>query len=107
LKLFHSKYILLAAAATGDLIVMSCMQVPPITNYNVSDGQTYRYMSTDPLYPFGYGLSYSKMHYSQLIVTPTTIKPGQSVTVSVNVTNRGPYVADEVFVCIFFICNSY
>ena len=70
--------------------------MPPITDYNVSDGQTYRYMSTDPLFPFGYGLSYSKFHYNSLLVSPTTIKRGQNVTVAVNVTNRGPYVADEV-----------
>ena len=78
------------------VILSSCGQVPPITNYNVSDGQTYRYMSADPLYPFGYGLSYSKMHYSFLVVSPTTVKRGQNVTVTVNVTNRGPYNADEV-----------
>lgn len=79
------------------LSYVSCYyQVSPITNYNVSDGQTYRYLSTDPLYPFGYGLSYSKFHYAHLVVSPTTVKPGQNVTVTVNVTNRGPYEADEV-----------
>jgi len=77
-------------------IYLSYEQVPPITNYNVSDGQTYRYMSTDPLYPFGYGLSYSKFHYNNVAVSPSTIKVGQNVTVSVTVTNRGPYVAEEV-----------
>jgi len=53
-------------------------------------------MSVDPLYPFGYGLSYSTFHYAHLLVSPSTIKPQQNVTVTVNVTNRGPYVADEV-----------
>jgi len=72
-------------------------QVPPITDYNVSDGQTYRYMSAiDPLYPFGYGLSYSKFHYAHLVVSPANVTRGQSVSVTVNVTNRGPYAADEV-----------
>jgi beta-glucosidase len=71
-------------------------QIPPITNYNVSDGQTYRYLSGDPLYPFGYGLSYSQFHYAGLAVSPTSIKAGQNVTVTVSVTNRGPYEADEV-----------
>ena len=76
--------------------------MPPITNYNVSDGQTYRYMSTDPLYPFGYGLSYSKFHYNYLSVTPTSVKRGQNITVNVTVNNRGPYVADEVSVTCRF-----
>jgi len=71
-------------------------QLPPITDYNVSDGQTYRYMSTDPLYPFGYGLSYSKFHYTHLVVSPATITHGQSVSITVNITNRGPFDADEV-----------
>ena len=82
--------------------LLCCEQVPPITNYNVSDGQTYRYMSVDPLYPFGYGLSYTKFHYSYLIVSPATIKHGENVTVTVSVTNRGPYEADEVFFLLMF-----
>jgi len=80
--------------------------VPPITNYNVSDGQTYRYLDTDPLYPFGYGLSYSKFHYAHLVVSPTTVRPGQNVSVAVNVTNRGPYEAGEVRTSLCFISTS-
>jgi len=67
-----------------------------MTDYNVSDGQTYKYLRDDPLYPFGYGLSYSQFHYSELIVRPSVIDAGQNVVVEVSVTNMGPYEADEV-----------
>jgi len=67
-----------------------------MTDYNVEDGQTYRYLRDDPLYPFGYGLSYSRFHYSNLTVSPSLLHAGQNVTVEVTVTNRGPYEADEV-----------
>jgi len=69
----------------------------------VSDGQTYRYLRDDPLYPFGYGLSYSQFHYSNLTVRPPVIVAGQSVLVEVSVVNKGPYQADEVMpmtVCV-------
>ena len=75
-----------------------------MTDYNVSHGQTYRYLHDDPLYPFGYGLSYSRFHYSSLTVSPAVICAGQNVSVEVNVTNWGPYEADEVnFV---FFCDQ-
>ena len=73
------------------------LQVPPITDYNMT-GHTYRYFAEgeEPLYPFGYGLSYSSFHYQKLSVVPTSVKAGQNVTVTVQVLNRGPYDADEV-----------
>jgi len=78
------------------LVALLLSQVPPITDYNVSDGQTYRYLHDDPLYPFGYGLSYSQFHYSDLVLHSAVIIAGQNVTVDVSVTNLGPYEADEV-----------
>jgi len=78
------------------LFVVLCCQIPPMTDYNVSDGQTYRYLRDDPLYPFGYGLSYSQFHYSNITVRPSVIRAGQNVSVHLNVTNMGPYDADEV-----------
>jgi len=70
----------------------------------VSDGQTYKYLHDDPLYPFGYGLSYSRFHYSSLVVRPPVIIAGQSVVVDVSVTNMGPYEADEVIFILY--CTS-
>ena len=72
------------------------MQVPPITDYNMT-GHTYRYFNGEPLYPFGYGLSYSSFLYTSLILTPSaSLTVGQNLTVTVGVLNTGDYDADEV-----------
>jgi len=71
-------------------------QVPPITNYNMS-GHTYRYFDGEPLYPFGYGLSYTSFLYTSLTVNPAvSINGGQNFTATVGVLNTGRYDADEV-----------
>jgi len=63
-------------------------------NYSM-EGRTYRYFNGRPLFPFGYGLSYSTFSYSKLAV-PNTVKAGDNITVRVTVTNNGPFDADEV-----------
>ena len=62
------------------------------------EGRTYRYFKGpgDPLYPFGYGMSYSKFAYKNLLVTPKTIKGSVNVSVSVDIFNVGLYGSDEV-----------
>lgn len=72
-----------------------CAQVPDITNYTMK-GRTYRYYTEQPLYPFGFGLSYSTFSYSDLRLSSSSIQPGQQVDVSVTVKNNGPYDAEEV-----------
>jgi beta-glucosidase len=66
-------------------------------NYSM-EGRTYRYFKGPgvPLYPFGYGLSYSNFAYNGLVISPTTVKAGTNVTVAVNVTNVGLINSDEV-----------
>ena len=59
-------------------------------------GRTYRYYTQDPLYPFGYGLSYSTFTYSNLQLSSNKIEPGQQIDVTVSVKNNGPYDAEEV-----------
>jgi beta-glucosidase len=59
-------------------------------------GRTYRYTQHTPLYPFGYGLSYSRFGYFDLSVSPQSVKKGTDVTVIASVANSGPYDADEV-----------
>ena len=53
-------------------------------------------ISNDPLYPFGFGLSYTTFNYSAIKLNTTTIKPGQPLQVSVTVTNTGKYDGEEV-----------
>lgn len=65
-----------------------------MTNYSMEE-RTYRYFTGKPLYPFGYGLSYSKFYYYDAWVTPT-IKAGDEQGVRVEVGNKSPYAGDEV-----------
>ena len=64
-------------------------------NYTMVE-RTYRYFTQDPLYPFGYGLSYSTFTYSHLVLATDTIEPGQLMDLSVQVKNNGPYDSEEV-----------
>ena len=66
-----------------------------MTNYTML-GRTYRYFQGDPLYPFGYGLSYTTFMYSDLKLTSNTIQVGQQIGVQVTVQNTGQINADEV-----------
>jgi beta-glucosidase len=59
-------------------------------------GYDYVDLSGKPLFPFGYGLSYTKFEYSNLKITPASIRPGEKVTVSVDVQNVGDRKGDEV-----------
>jgi len=52
-------------------------------------------VSNDPLYPFGYGLSYTTFSYSDISMSDKTLKPGGKITASVNVTNTGKLAGKE------------
>ena len=60
------------------------------------NGRTYRYYQGQPLYPFGYGLSYTTFTYSNLDVNQDTIGVDDTLTVKVDVTNTGPRDGEEV-----------
>jgi beta-glucosidase len=68
-----------------------------MTSYAM-EGRTYRYFKGPgaPLYPFGYGLSYSDFRYDGLVINPEIVKAGTNVAVEVDVSNLGPYDSDEV-----------
>ena len=70
-------------------------QLPPFTDYSM-EGRTYRYFKGQPLYPFGYGLSYTKFVYSNLRFAKRIVQMGEQVKVSVDVTNTGDREGDEV-----------
>jgi beta-glucosidase len=83
----------------GHLVVTwpkSIDQEPPMMDYNIRDGRTYMYFKGEPLYPFGYGLSYTTFKYSNLKTSSPNIAKDGSVSVSVDVTNTGAVAGDEV-----------
>jgi beta-glucosidase len=73
----------------------SIEDVPPFENYSMM-GRTYRYFSGEPLYPFGYGLSYSTFEYSGLSLSKNTVGAADSIGVAVTVKNTGRYDGEEV-----------
>jgi beta-glucosidase len=71
-------------------------QLPPMMDYNIRHGRTYMYAKEEPLYPFGFGLSYTTFQYAKLRTSSRALKAGGEITVSVDVTNTGARDGDEV-----------
>ena len=74
----------------------SADQLPPRMDYNIRDGYTYMYFKGQPLYPFGFGLSYTTFKFSNLRTSTQRLASDGSVTVSVDVTNTGSRSGDQV-----------
>jgi len=70
-------------------------QLPPFEDYAMKN-RTYRYFTGQPLYPFGYGLSYSKFSYSGVKVSPPNVTAGDPLTVEADVRNTSQRDGDEV-----------
>lgn len=70
-------------------------QLPPFEDYRMQ-GRTYRYFNGDPLYPFGFGLSYAQFKYDNLKLGAKSVKAGDGVSVSVDVRNTSDRAGDEV-----------
>ena len=70
-------------------------QLPDFKNYEMA-GRTYRFFKGEPLYPFGYGLSYTTFSYDNLNLSENQIRTGDLVDVSVDVTNSGKIKGDEI-----------
>jgi beta-glucosidase len=69
--------------------------LPPFDDYRM-EGRTYRYFDGEPLFAFGYGLSYTHFLFGNLQISPASIQVGDQVTVSCDVTNTGDRAGDEV-----------
>jgi beta-glucosidase len=76
--------------------VSSVDQLPPMMDYNIRHGRTYLYFNGKPLYPFGYGLSYTTFQYSRLRISAPRLRKRAEVEVVVDVTNTGTRDGDEV-----------
>ena len=72
----------------------SVEQLPPFDDYDMK-GRTYRYFEGEPLYPFGYGLSYTTFEYGNLEM-PEKVKEGDAIEVKVSVKNTGDREGEEV-----------
>ncbi|MBX9850742.1 MAG: glycoside hydrolase family 3 C-terminal domain-containing protein [Cytophagaceae bacterium] len=71
-------------------------QLPVFYNYKPSAKRGYIFDTPDPLYSFGYGLSYTTFKYDNLKISAPQMKSGESVTVSIDVTNTGKIKGDEI-----------
>lgn len=74
---------------------MSANDLPPYEDYSMAN-RTYRYMEKEPLFPFGFGLSYTSFGYDGLKLSPAQAGAGQEVVAEVTVTNTGRYKGEEV-----------
>jgi beta-glucosidase len=70
-------------------------QLPAFDDYSMK-GRTYRYMTEEPAYPFGFGLSYTHFEFEDLWLEKKVIKPGDSLNISLTVRNAGDMAAAEV-----------
>jgi beta-glucosidase len=70
-------------------------QLPPFESYDMAE-RTYRFFTGAPLFPFGFGLSYTRFEYRNPRIAPEVVRAGESVEVSVDVRNVGPVASDEV-----------
>ena len=75
---------------TGDV------QLLPMMDYNLRHGRTYMYAKEKPLYPFGYGLSYTTFAYEGLSLSASKVDSEATVQVTVKVRNTGKRAGDEV-----------
>ncbi len=71
-------------------------QLPPMMDYNIRNGRTYQYFKGEPLYPFGFGLSYTTFQYSNFRLSSSKFNKAGEIMVSVDVQNTGARTGDEV-----------
>ena len=70
-------------------------QLSDFEDYSMK-GRTYRYMQQEPLYPFGYGLSYASFKYNKVSLSGEKVKLGKTVNLNIDLQNTGTVNGDEV-----------
>ncbi|MHA1791901.1 MAG: glycoside hydrolase family 3 C-terminal domain-containing protein [Promethearchaeota archaeon] len=73
----------------------STADLPPFDDYTITGKRTYKYLEKEPLYPFGFGLSYSSFVLENLTLEMSKIKAKDSLNVSVVIKNEGNVTASE------------
>jgi beta-glucosidase len=79
-------------------------QLPPFDDYSMQ-GRTYRYMTEEPLYPFGFGLSYTRFEYSELQLEKSALAIGESLNLTLTLNNCGE--SDSAEVVQFYISDIH
>jgi beta-glucosidase len=74
----------------------SLADLPPMMDYDLRHGRTYLYFEGDPLFPFGFGLSYTTFSYTKLRTAADKVKAKATLDVLVDVTNTGKLSGDDV-----------
>ena len=70
-------------------------QLPDFLDYNM-EGRTYRYFHGEPLYAFGYGLSYTTFEYGEAKLSKSSVKAGKTVDITIPVSNTGAVAGEEI-----------
>ena len=73
----------------------STEELPDFHDYSM-ESRTYRYMKTEALYPFGFGLSYTRFEYGDIRLSSSTVQPGESIRCTIKVKNTGGRASDEI-----------
>ena len=76
--------------------VKNITDLPHMMDYDITHGRTYMYFKEKPLYPFGYGLSYTRFNYSRTTLNDRVIERGDTLRVCFNLKNSGDMDGDEV-----------
>ncbi len=76
--------------------VKNITDLPHMMDYDITHGRTYMYFKEKPLYPFGYGLSYTRFNYSGTALNDRVIERGDTLRVCFNLKNSGNMDGDEV-----------
>lgn len=76
--------------------VKNITDLPHMMDYDITHGRTYMYFKKKPLYPFGYGLSYTRFNYSGTTLNDRVIERGDTLRVCFNLKNSGDMDGDEV-----------